>query len=545
MSVTAESASSARPVPDLVQVRAILITSLRRATRGRMIAGRSGKPRGLIFVLAMYGVLGLLLSLLALTHPDVFTFSLIICAYTFLVCGMSMVAESSTMLFDPSENDILGHRPIHPRTLLFAKSLGMVALTLALAFAINLLPMFTGLMVHDSRWWFPIAHLVTMVLLVLFCTAAVVFVYALLARLVSRRTFDTVASWSQVVVTAILIISYQLVPRLMDRMEGLHIDSANPALLFLPPTWFAGLTLLLLGVDTGPRTLGMAATAVLATPLVGWGALRYLATDYTKQLAALGETPAPSPASDAPSATRVGGLRLERLLGPWLRDPVERGSFLLAAAYLMRDRDVRMRVYPSLALFVVFPVIAIIDQTQAVRFSVMLLVYFAATVPSTVMMTLKASPHHAAADLFHYAPIASSAPIFHGVRKASLVLITLPALVISTTMLWVGMSDHATLVVALPGLIALPTLSLVTGLAGDYLPLSLPPATGRQGAINLSTMILGGVGGLVFVVLGIIGLRSHWFWNLILIEAIGLAVLHPLLLWAIRRRRLKREGESP
>lgn len=533
---------SADPVPDAHQVRVILKATLRRATRGRQVAGRSGKPRGLIFVLAMYAVLGFLLSLLAFTHPDVFTFSLVVWAYTFLVVGMTMVSESSTMLFDPSDNDILGHRPIHPRTLLLAKSLGMVTLAMALGLAINLLPMFTGLATRGATWWLPLANLVTLVLLVTLCAAIVVFVYALLSRLVSRRVFDTVASWSQVVVTAVLIISYQMVPRLMDRMQGLRIDAANPLLLFLPPAWFAALTQVLIGADLGPRALGMAAAAVLAPPIIGWAALRYLAADYARQLAALGETPVAI--QPRPATTRGRrGIRVDALLAPWLRDPIERGAFRLAVAYLTRDRDVRMRVYPQLALFVVFPAIAILDPSQGMRFGVLLSVYFAGTIPASVMMTLKASPHHAAADIFRYVPIAGTAPIFHGVRKASLALLTAPALLVSGTMLWFGLSDHRTLLVALPALIALPTLSLVSGLAGDYIPLSLPPTAGRQGAIQLGTMLIGGIGGVVFVTLGIIGERSDWLWKLMVIEAAVLALLHPLLLRGIRVRPLRREGE--
>jgi hypothetical protein len=531
---------AARPVPDMAQVRAIVGATLRRATRGRMEAGRLGRPRGLIFVLVMYAVLGLLLGLLAFSHTDVFTFSLVVCAYTFLVAGMAMVGESSALLFDPAENDILGHRPIHPRTLLLAKSVGMVALALAMGLAINLLPMFFGLVVRGARWWFPIAHLVTLVLLVLFSTAVVVFAYALLARLVSRRAFDTIASWSQVMVTAVLIASYQIVPRLMDRMQGFRIDAANPVLLFLPPAWFASLTQLMLGADAGPRTLGMAAAALLTTPLIGWAALRHLAGDYTRQLAALSETPVAAP---APAAVRTRGVKIDALLGPWLRDPVERASFRLAMAYLTRDRDVRMRVYPTLALFVVFPAIAIIDRSQGMRFGVLLSVYFAATVPTSVMMTLKSSPHFAAADLFRYAPIAGTASIFHGIRKASLVLITMPALLVSGVMLWFGLPDHHTMLSAVPALMAFPTLSLTAGLSGDYMPLSLPPAAGRQGAIHVGAMIFGGLGGVVLVTLGILGDKYHWFWRLLLGEAVALAILHPLLLQGIRVRRLRREGE--
>lgn len=530
------------PVPDLGQVRAILMATLRRSTRGRMVAGRSGKPRGLIFVLVMYGVLGGLLSMLAFARPDVFTYSLVMGSYTFMVAGMSMVAESSTMLFDPSENDILGHRPIHPRTLLLAKALGMVLLTLVLGLAVNLFPMFTGVVTAGARWWYPLAHLVTLVLEVLFCSSAVVFVYALLARLVSRRTFDAVASWSQVVVTAVLIISYQIVPRMMDRMHGFRIDAANPVLLFLPPAWFAAVTQLLLGADTGTRTIAMAVAAVLATPVIGWAALRYLAADYARQLSALSETAAPArPDTRVVRPTR--GIRVDALVGPWLRDPVERGAFRLAAAYLVRDRDLRMRIYPQLALFVVFPVISLIDRTQGTRFGVMLSVYFAATVPATMLMTFKTSAHFAAGEVFRYAPITGTAALFHGVRKAGLVLLVVPALVVSGSILWFGSADHRMLITALPALIALPTLSLITGLAGDYLPLSNPPTTGRQGAIQVGTMLVGGIGAIIFVILGIFGDRFHWFWTMVAIEVPVLVGLHALLLRGIRVRQLLREGE--
>jgi len=65
---------AAAPVPDLAQVRAILKATLRRSTRGRMIAGRSGKPRGLIFVLSCTRSWALPQHA-RVRPPDVFTFT--------------------------------------------------------------------------------------------------------------------------------------------------------------------------------------------------------------------------------------------------------------------------------------------------------------------------------------------------------------------------------------------------------------------------------------------------------------------------------------
>jgi hypothetical protein len=531
-------------VPDPVQVRAILRATLRRATRGRMMAGRSGKPRGLIFLLVMYGVLGIVLGMLAFIHPDVFSYSLLIWSFTFLMAGMTMVAESSTLLFDPRENDILGHRPIHPRTLLLAKSLGLVLLALMLGLAVNLVPMFTGLAANGARPWFPLAHLVSLLLLVVFSAAVVVFVYGLMARFVSRRTFDAIASWSQVGVTVVLIITYQLVPRLMDRMQGFRLDAAHPLLLVLPPTWFAALTQLMMGTDTSPRTLALAATAVFSTPLVGWAALRYLAGDYARQLAALGETPVPAaPTAPVAAARARAGLRVDGLLRFWLRDPIERGAFRLTAVYLARDRDIRMRLYPQIAAFLVLAVIAVVDPKTGSHFGPLMCLYFAGTLPATAMMTLKMSPQYAAADLFRYVPITGTASIFHGVRKATLLFLVVPGLLISGSILWFGLPDHHALLTTLPALMALPTLSVLNGLAGDYLPLSLPPTSGRQGAINFGMMLVGGLWLAVFSVLAMLADRFHWFWPLVGIEAAALALLHPLLLRGIRIRPLSRDGD--
>ena len=530
----------ATPLPDMAQVWAILRATLRRATRGRMMAGRSAKPRGLIFVLAMYGVLGFILSLVVTVHPDLFTFELLVGAYTFLLAGMTMVAESSTLLFDPRENDILGHRPIHPRTLLLAKSSGLFLLAMMLGLAVNLCPMFAGIATRGARPWYPAAHLVSLVALVLFSAAAVVFVYALLAKLVSRRAFDAIASWSQVLVTVLLIVSYQLVPRLMDRVQGLRIDTAHPLLLILPPAWFAALTQVLMGDAVGPRALLMAGMAVVSTPLLAWAALRYLAADYARQLAALSETSVEAK-PEKESRVRAGrGLGLESLISPWLRDPIERAAFRLTRAYLARDRDVRMRIYPSLATMLIFPVIAVLDRSQGhSRFGGFMSVYFAGILPATAMMTLKMSPQYAAADLFHYAPLRGTASIFHGVRKAILLFLATPGLLVSGAILWFGLHDSQSLVLTVPALIALPTLSLMDGLAGNYLPLSIAPTGGRQGAINLGAMLLGAVWLAVAIGLSIWAERSHWFWQLVGAEVLVLAIVHPLLLRGIRVRALR------
>jgi MFS family permease len=230
-------------------------------------------------------------------------------------------------------------------------------------------------------------------------------------------------------------------------------------------------------------------------------------------------------------------------MGAMLPDPVERGAFRLARAYLARDRDMRMRIYPSLAMIVVFPVIAILDPQRNSRLGAIMAVFMAGTLPASAMMTFKMSPHYQAAELFRYAPIRGTAALFHGVRKAMVLFLAVPGVLLGGTILWFGLPDRRVLLLAIPALMAIPTLSLIDGLAGDYLPLSMAPTGGRQGAINIGIMIASFVTLAVLAGLAAWAQATGWLWQMAAVELAALLVLHPLLLRGIRIRELDRGGD--
>src|SRR5258708_12558970 len=103
--------------------------------------GRGSKPRSLIFVLVMYAFVGLMTGIAA-SQLDVFTYAVLVHSMTFFVVGMAVTSESGDILFNANESDVLVHRPIHPRTLLLAKAINLVAFTLILAPAFTLFPPF-------------------------------------------------------------------------------------------------------------------------------------------------------------------------------------------------------------------------------------------------------------------------------------------------------------------------------------------------------------------------------------------------------------------
>jgi hypothetical protein len=529
---------------DRVQLRALLKCYWRLSTRGRVARamGRGGKPRGLIFVLVMYLIVGFMTSMIAFSPIDLFTYAIIVHSMTFFVVGMAVTSESGDILFNANESDVLVHRPIHPRTLLLAKTLNLIGFTLILATALNLFPTFFGLAVGGARPWFPAIHLFSMVVLCVFCAAAVICVYGLVIRFLDREKFDNFAAWSQVAMSILFIGGYQIVPRLLQRFEGLTLKPYARYLFPLPPAWFAGLDSAAAGdLPFGALlgVIGLAVTAALAYVAIG-----KLSSSYSEGLAKIAET-----RSSEPARKRVRKSRAFRnpLLRWWLRDPIELWTFRLAAAYMRRDRDTKLRLYPSLTIFLVFPVISLLDRNRGgfSSFAPLLTVWMLSMLPYQALQTLQMSQHYLAADIFAITPLATAASVFHGVRKATIVYLLLPALAVAGLLTgYLSPGGLQGLQLALPGLLLIPVLTLVPGLVEDYLPLSRPAARGDQTSRNLGLMFVSMIAMTIVLAATYIAWKLEVLWYMLAIEALVVILIYYLMNRIITNRVLVRHSDQ-
>ena len=535
---------------DRRQLWALLKCYFRLSTRGRVTQsmGRGGKPRSVFFVLGMYLFLGLMNGMMLLTFQlDVFTYTVILHSMTFFVVGMAITAESGDILFNVNESDVLVHRPIHPRTLLLAKSLNLIAFALMLAAALNLFPTFFGLAARGARMWFPLVHVISVTLLCIFCASAVVCTYGLVIKFLDREKFDNFAAWSQVGMSIIFIGGYQVVPRLLQRFEELTFEPYARYLSPLPPAWFAGIDSWVAGDLPFADALVLVVCGLVFTAGLVYVAIGKLAPSYGEGLTRLSEGRSRT-AKPARVRSRSTSIR-NPILRWWLRDPIERWAFRLAAVYMRRDRDIKLRLYPSLSIFLVFPLITLLDRNRGVfsAFMPLMTIWMLGTMPISALETLRMSSHYAAADIFAVAPLSSAAPVFHGVRKAIIYYLLVPSVCIAGVLIaYLAPGGRESLLLALPGLIAIPTLSLLPGLAEEYLPLSRPPARGEQSSRNMVLMFL-----TMFAMLGVVGVSwlawsLGYLWALVAIELVVVSLLHWIINRAIRNRSLVRtDGDFP
>jgi len=513
--MTGPSATAAAPSANRALHRLFLTLFLRgRSSRGLR---KAGAPQSIFSKLALtlviYAVVGCFA--LAFLGSPVFTLALYLHGMTLVFCGLFIAASAGETLFNKEEADILLHRPVTPQALLRAKLTVLVQVSLWIAGAFNLAGTLGGVEAQNATWIFPLAHLISTVLEALFCTGCVVLGYELCLRCFGRELLENVMTAVQIVVAVAAVAAGQLVPRMIT-VVGPHPTFRGDIwwVCLLPPAWFAGFDDALAGSSDG-RSWALGFTGVVLTAAVVWMALGRMARHYETGLQMLGETAATRPAHGG--RRRLTAILVQAPpLSWWLRNPVHRASFLLVASYLVRDRDVKLRVYPGMAPMLIMPVVMLLQGRRGAGFGdfgVAIAGAYLGIIPMMGVSLLQYSQQWAAADVFRVAPLPGPAAICAGARRAVTCFLTIPLVLAYIVITVLLCSDKSALALLLPGLIVLPVYTLIPHLDGAAVPLSQPSEEARSAGRGLlfivamfAAMIIGGLAA---------GARAlgwfHWF----------------------------------
>ena len=511
------NAPSSPPSPARTLRRLFLTLFLRgRTSRGlRKASAPKSVGSKLTFILVIYGFVGSMMALGFMGKP-VFSLSRYLHSMTLVFLGMFVASSAGEVLFNKDEADILMHRPVTARAMLWAKIGVLVEVSLWLAGAFNLAGFLVGLTSAETWWLYPIVHAISTACQALFCTGCIVMIYQLCLRWFGRERLDGLMTTAQVFVGVGAVLVGQLGPQLIGR-TGLKMEVANVWwICLLPSAWFAGMDDALCG--TGNRSSWiMAGVGLAATATVLGLAFGKLARDYEMGLQTLNE------ASSAPRG-RAGRRRWIDVLvkAPplcwWLRDSISRASFLLTAAYLMRDRDVKLRMYPGIAPMLVMPLIFLLQGNRSQQgvsphvmggfdgYAVAFSGAYLGLIPMLALNLIRYSQQWQAGDLFRVAPIIGPSPLCDGTRRAILCFLALPALVVFAVFVYLLGRGSSQLPLLIPGIIALPIYALVPCIGGKAVPLSLPTEEAKSAGRGLS--MIG-----VMLISGLLAAGATLAWN--------------------------------
>ena len=380
----------------------------------------------LLLVYALFG-----LTAFVYWKQPIFVLSAGLHATTFMFVGLFIASSAGEVLFNQQESDILLHRPVTSGALLWAKVSVLLQVAFWVSAAFNLTGLIVGSIDEHGSWLYLPTHAASTVLEALFCTGSIVLIYQLCLRWLGRERLEGIMTATQVVATLSFVLAGQLLPRALDGLARLHIDSNSWVLVLLPPAWFAGFDDAIAG-SHATASWELAAIGVVVTGVILWLAFSRLAASYGEGLQLIAEF------SSGGRGARVKGRRLDRLtsvppLSWWLRDPTQRAIFKLTIAYVLRDRDVKLRVYPGIAPIMVMPFLILFQQSpRATDFGGIYIAFsgfFLAQIPMLIMTILRFSQQWQASDLFRTVPVEGPIPFCEGASKAAQCLAAVPLLI--------------------------------------------------------------------------------------------------------------------
>jgi len=508
MSTAAENPTS----PDKVLRRLFWTLLFRGRAAQQAGAHQTRRQVGLGATLLIYAGVGIIPALFS-QRADSFVFATALHGFTFMFASLTLASSAGTMLFMKEEAEILLHRPVTPQQMLRAKCAVLAGFSLMLALALNLAGLITGLGSKGATWRFIPAHLVSMTLLMIFSAAAIVLVYNACLRWFGRSRLDNLLASVQSLLTVVMVLSGQIMPRLLQMDAIKNLDHVGGWLLALPPVWFGALDALIGGSALDQSALWLpAGLAVGVTVLTSWLALEKLGGAYGQGLMNLNESTGSAKESTKPRGVWLAAIVKLPPLCWWLRDPVERESFKLTTAYLFRDREIKLRLYPGIAPMLIMPLVMLFSGGRSGTGGAMMIQGFATCflgmISLQAMLFLGCSEHWRASAFFYVTPLRHWTPLFHGARKAVLCWLSFPVLLVQTTLLAGLQHSWLPFLLSLPAVFFLPAFSLVTGIMGQWLPLSKPSEEVKNSTTGCAMMAVS------MAAAGIIGGLASWMWHI-------------------------------
>ncbi len=452
----------------------------------------------LIITGVTYALFSLMLAAsLRMAGVGTFFFTTVMFGYAMAMMALSILIEFGLVVISPDDFLILAHRPISSRTFFAVKCSNLLFYTLLLDLSLNLAPALIGWTFKDAPWHFPLVYLGTSVLVGVFVAAVVAALYGLLLQRVNYERFKDLLAWCQILFSFIFFFGYQLIPRLLGRVQGFRIEDMSAVTAgFVPPIWFASLNELGLGHFSW-FAAALGSVALLAVTLLLPGLLKSVSLDYSDRL------------SGMVSAAVNRGARNNRRRGrssiPWTErlfvfDQEERALFSFLLKMLRRNRQLKLQLYPNFGVVIGLFALGVMEHERltdpfaggqmsfATVFPLMAFVFgamgFTASLPY--------SDEYQGGWIFHTAPIARPERALKAIKKALFLVMFVPLFLLNVGLFGIFWPVTHALAISLYGLALGLAAFQATLFWSKVYPFTRKPEKGMQSqrlAIVFVTMI--------------------------------------------------------
>lgn len=416
----------------------------------------------------------------------------IITGISMFILSTSMISDFSSVLLDVRDKVILNTKPVNNRTINAAKFLHIAIYLTLLTGAFIAIPAIVFLFTKGFIYF--LLFLIEIILIDLLILAFTALIYMVVLRFFDGEKLKDIINYAQILLAVAVVIGYQIIIRLFDFVDFEYVYDFSWWHVLLPPVWFGAPFELVLNQNYSSEIILLSLFALLG-PIVSIFLYYVLMPSFERNLQKLMEE----------SSTKgKKKWTLNDLIEKFIcSSREERIFYRFSSIMISRERDFKLKVYPSVGMSLVFPIIFLFNNLSSQTLEELgqgrsfLTIYFSNIIVGTVVYMLQFSAKYKGAWIFQTTPIQKHAIVYSATLKAVFVKLYLPiVLVLAVLYIWVFsfriLPDLAVVVVS--ALLQL-LISYKMFNNGKY-PFTEPIETAQQG---------GGPAGKIFVLMLIVG----------------------------------------
>lgn len=454
------------------------------------------------WVLGQNLIIGAIASLVLFARVDAFFFTLGCLTVSMVVTLAAMIVELNDTVFDPDDQEVLGHLPIPSRTYAAVRLAGLATYVFATIGSVNLFPALVGASLRDAPDGFVVTYLLAATALSSLVVAIVIGTMTWSSKYFAWSQVQEVAGWVPTALILVLFYGGQFALRDKSQQLAWLAYDLPSWITWLPVAWLAA------SIAPPPETLEWIKPWSLAVwcaaAVIVWVAVLQGLDRFYGQW----QLRATSSRVDRYPPLRYPG----RLVSPWsaliLRDSMAQVGFWLTGSMLKRDAEVRLKCWTSFT-FAAAPLVLgwmlgelrdpwKVDLSQAAT-ALASTHLLALSIPG-ILSAVRFSRDHEAAWIFQVAPITRVASVFDGVAWMLLLRFLIPILlvmVIIWSFVWQSPS-HALIHGAVGLLSTLSVFYLALTIDEAPFPFSDPSAANQwTSSVAKLTLIVAGWASLI------------------------------------------------
>lgn len=335
-------------------LRLKLIMDSRRVSPALQNNGKKiGKEpkRSMILTCLVYMGLGIFIASMQVM-PNMFGANTISFAMLIFMLFSVYISEYSAVLLDTTEKSFYGALPIGKNEISTAKNIHIAYYIGTIAAAMMLPSIVVGFISKGILYGFTFT-LVSIVIVVV-CLHLAGVIYYLLLKVFSGEKLKDILSGFQIFMTIAIILSYQIVPRVVS-IAGFSKGELtfSPFYFFLPSAWFSAILESLFGAGGAWYIYVLAGITVPAVILLEVIYRKKAMPEFEGELDKLTET-----AKENKTLSAFSNLMCKLLS----KDEQENAFMKLVLIQVSRNRDMKLKLYPQLANVFILPIIMVLPQ---------------------------------------------------------------------------------------------------------------------------------------------------------------------------------------